>query len=975
VSSANAHVKAQKIENFSVFTDNTTSACLAYDQTTIPCNPTPWNEAEITQYNSVIKERLDKRPMNTRLFALVSAALFCAISSAFPALAETPGAPGNLVANGNFETDADANGSPDGWSAVEPGKTWETENGNRFYRLKALEPDKSTSTHELITIPDGIRAFELSWKQRVTGLKLGKERWYDARVIVNVKDAAAQPLKGPDPFYTQTDTQGWETKSIKFTVPKGVKTLQLMPMLFNVETGTFDIDDIVLKGTPLAFPVITGIPGAPGSVITNGHFENDADADGSPDDWEGVKPGKSWETEGGNRFYRLTALEPDKYSSLYRRVSLPDGVGAFELSWKQRVTGLKIGKERWYDARVVVNFKDAEGRQIKGPDAAYTQKDTPGWETKTIQFLVPTGAKDVEVMPLLFNVEAGRLDIDDVTLTPIDATPLKVAAAAKAEKEAREIAQRQENALKNIGPDGNIVSNGDFQTLDNSGAKPQNWAPANPPISWGMENDNRFLHLTVGQPRQMVGYHRSIDLPAGSKALELKWRQRVTGLKIGEKQYYDARIVVNFKNAAGQIMNNPPPPAYSQEDTKGWVERSTTFLIPEGAVSLELQPMLFQAEAGTFDIDNISLKSIDAAPLLIAKAKKEAEDKFNNVAPEVANKAKWPSELRVVGTKVLNKEGREVLLRGVNVPSLGWSSTGENVLRSFMVAIDDWKSNVVRLPVRAEFWFAKDESQKDGGVAYRKLIDDAITMAANRGAYTVLDLHSFRAPKQIHAEFWKEAAAKYKDNPAVLFDVYNEPYNINWEVWLKGGLVEDKDAVYSGSDEVAFLNEEEKQVKGFRSVGMQALVDAIRGAGAKNIIIVGGLDYSYDLSGMAKGFIVDEKGGNGMMLSTHIYAQKRDYPGKVLIMADKYPIFVGEFGANTKKFDFMPAEAQEDAETWVPKIFGFMQKHKMHYTGWSFHPGAGPMMLKGWNYEPTPEWGAVAKRALAGEKFPYKGMR
>jgi endoglucanase len=388
-----------------------------------------------------------------------------------------------------------------------------------------------------------------------------------------------------------------------------------------------------------------------------------------------------------------------------------------------------------------------------------------------------------------------------------------------------------------------------------------------------------------------------------------------------------------------------------------------------------MMPMLFYAKAGTFELDNFSLRPTEAAPLLALKVKKEAEDKFNNVAPEAPNKAKWPTELRVVGTKVLNANNKEVLLRGVNVPSLGWKAVGENVLRSVMVAVDDWKSNAIRLPVREEMWFGTHPEQKDGGVAYRKLIDDAITMAANRGAYTIFDLHRFRAPKQIHVDFWKEAATKYKNHPAVIFDVFNEPYNISWKVWRDGGLVEDKNGTYSGPDEVAFLNEEEKQVKGFKSVGMQALVNAIRDTGAKNIIIIGGLDYAYDLSGMAQGYTIDEKGGNGMMLSTHIYAQKRDYPGKVLIMADKYPIFVGEFGANTKKFDFMPAASQEDAETWMPKIFGFMQKHNMHYTAWSFHPSAGPVMLQGWNYAPTPEFGAVVKRALAGEQFPYAGMR
>lgn len=729
-----------------------------------------------------------------------------------------------------------------------------------------------------------------------------------------------------------------------------------------------------------ASPAFAQNPGTPQNLIANGGFEIDADGNGVPDGWDALNAARSWETEDGNHFYRLKSVEPDKSVTMYKRLAIPQGAGALELSWKQRVSGLKLGKQRWFDARVILNFKDAAGQLVPGgPGPVYTQKDTAGWETRSIKFLVPDGAKTLELMPFLFQVQAGTFDIDDISLAPIEAAPLeaeaKARAAAKGEKRASEAAKRQENMLKNSGPDGELIPNGDFEQADAGGTVPAKWDPAQPPVFWAVEEGNRFLRLTAPEPDKMEKYYRRVDLPAGTKALEFKWRQRVTGLKRGKLQYYDARVILNFKDADGQMMKGAPGPAYTQKDTAGWVEKSTTFLVPEGAVSLEMMPTLFHVQRGTFDLDELSVKPTDAAPLLALKAKREAEEKFGNVAPEMADRVKWPAELHVVGTKVLDKNGKEVLLRGVNVPSLGWKPVGEYVLRSIMVAVDDWKSNVIRLPVRAEFWFGKDDSQKDGGAAYRQLVDDAITMAANRGAYTVLDLHSFRAPKQMHADFWKEAAAKYKDNPAVLFDLFNESYSISWDVWRNGGMVEDKEGTYSGPDEVAFLNAEEKQVKGFRSVGMQALVDAVRGVGARNIIIVGGLDYSYDLSGMAKGFLVDEKGGNGMMLSTHIYAQKLDYPGKVLVMADKYPIFVGEFGANTEKFKFMPAAAQEDASTWVPKIFGFMQKYKMNYTGWSFHPGAGPKMLQGWDFAPTPEWGAVAKRALAGEQFPYTGMR
>lgn len=519
----------------------------------------------------------------------------------------------------------------------------------------------------------------------------------------------------------------------------------------------------------------------------------------------------------------------------------------------------------------------------------------------------------------------------------------------------------------------NLLVNGDFQTEGKNPGQPDKWDAAKAPVSWEVEDGNRFLRLTAPEPDKFIKYYRRVDLPAGVKAIEFSWKQRVVGLKRGKRPEHDARMIVNFKDGASQPIKGPWP-AYTQKDTPGWIDKKMTFLVPDGAVVLEFMPVLFNTAAGTFDLDDMTMKPIDPAPLLALKSKKEAQEKFGNVAPEAPNKAKWPTTLKVVGNKVVNAEDKEVLLRGVNMPSLGWKHTGEYPLRSIMVAVDGWKSNVIRLPVKEEFWFGTNPDQKDGGVAYRKLVDDAITIAANRGAYTVLDLHRFRAPKQVHIDFWKDAAAKYKDHPAVIFDLFNEPYSISWKVWRDGGFVEDKNA---GPDEVAFLTPEEKalNVNGFKSVGMQALINAVREVGANNIVIVGGLDYSYDLSGLSEGYMVDEKSGNGVMLSTHIYAQKRDWPKKVMQLADKYPIFVGEFGANTKKFDFMPAAAQEDATIFIPRIFGFMQKYNIHYTGWSFHPQAGPTMLLDWDFTPTPEWGAVAKRALGGEQFPYVGMR
>jgi hypothetical protein len=385
-------------------------------------------------------------------------------------------------------------------------------------------------------------------------------------------------------------------------------------------------------------------------------------------------------------------------------------------------------------------------------------------------------------------------------------------------------------------------------------------------------------------------------------------------------------------------------------------------------------PSLFQVVRGTLDLDDIAVKAVDPAALVLAQQAAAEDAKKSIVPPEAPQPAKWPSELHVVGNQVLNKANQPVWLQGVNVVSLEFLVRGDHLLKSLVVAVDEWKSNIIRLPVKEEYWFGKSAEQKDGGAAYRELVDTAITLAANRGAYVLLDLHRFGAPRAEHADFWKDASTRYKNHPALVFDLFNEPHGISWEVWRNGGFVEEKK---KPADEDAFLTPEEKakQAKGFQSIGMQALLDAVRGAGAQNVVLVGGLDWSYDLTGIAKGFELKDDGGHGIIYASHIYPWKRDWAGKVLLVAEKHPILLGEVGADIHKMNFIPADAQEDPYTWVPDMLGLIQKYKLHWTGFSFHPKASPVLIEDWTFKPTPYWGAFAKRALAGEHFELKKMR
>ncbi len=343
-------------------------------------------------------------------------------------------------------------------------------------------------------------------------------------------------------------------------------------------------------------------------------------------------------------------------------------------------------------------------------------------------------------------------------------------------------------------------------------------------------------------------------------------------------------------------------------------------------------------------------------------------------ASESSRPDQWPPELFVVGNRLHTKEGREVVLQGIVTPSLEWSPGGENALASELMAIEGWKAKIIRLEVRDDWWWGQSPVQKDGGASYRALVDAAINLAANRGVYTMIDLHRYRAPRPEHVTFWKEVATKYKNRPDVLFDLFNEPHDISWEVWGNGGLVEEKTGK---ADEDAFLSDAEKKklAHGFQSPGMQALVDAVRGTGAKNLIVAAGLNWSYDLSGITKGYALDDRDGHGILYSWHVYNWHKDWQDNIMATAAKYPILVAECGADVHKMSFVPAADQEDPATWSPRFLGFIQKNKFNWTAFSFHPHCTPVLISDWDFTPTPGWGALVKDALAGKQFEYQGMK
>jgi TolB protein len=327
-----------------------------------------------------------------------------------------------------------------------------------------------------------------------------------------------------------------------------------------------------------------------------------------------------------------------------------------------------------------------------------------------------------------------------------------------------------------------------------------------------------------------------------------------------------------------------------------------------------------------------------------------------------------PLPLQVVKHHILNSRNQPVQLRGVNVAGLEWSNNGEgHILDTVKTAIAEWHVNHIRLPLCQDRWFGKAPQQTDGGKSYRALVDQAVDFCSSHGCYILLDLHWSDAgewgkqigqhvmPDQNSATFWRDVASIYKNHPAVLFDLYNEPHDVSWEIWQKGGNVTER-------------ARGRNPAKSYEAVGMQTLLDIVRDAGANNIVVIGGLDWAYDMSGFLQGRQLTDRAGNGVIYANHTYPFKGDTVEKWITKLEKatkeLPVIVSEFGAEGRQRS--GPNRDQPPEEWVRRVLAALDGHKWSWTAWDLHPGAGPRLISDWKYTPTPSFGKLVKQALLG---------
>ncbi len=270
-----------------------------------------------------------------------------------------------------------------------------------------------------------------------------------------------------------------------------------------------------------------------------------------------------------------------------------------------------------------------------------------------------------------------------------------------------------------------------------------------------------------------------------------------------------------------------------------------------------------------------------------------------------------PQGLHVEGNTLVDN-GTIIRLRGVDHSGTEYTCVQNNGIfegptdSTLAAAMLTWHANAVRLPLNEDCWLGLNGvNPMYSGTAYATQIVSYVRMLRSHGLYVIVDLHwngpgTTLANGQLpmadadHAiDFWAAVATAFAGVNGVIFDLYNEPYvdtsNAStqdpWDCWLHGCMIN------AGGNVSA----------SWQSAGMQNLVDAVRATGAKNVIMLGGLAYSNDLSGWLTHEPADPTGN--LAASFHEYnfntcSDMTCWMTDIQRVAAAVPLITGELGEN-----------------------------------------------------------------------------
>ncbi len=293
--------------------------------------------------------------------------------------------------------------------------------------------------------------------------------------------------------------------------------------------------------------------------------------------------------------------------------------------------------------------------------------------------------------------------------------------------------------------------------------------------------------------------------------------------------------------------------------------------------------------------------------------------------------------LRVKANLLVDSAGTVFQLRGVSLPGLeAISPTAADVANvnamtgfTFRVMRQRWNMNAVRLPVSAAVW-------KRDGPGYLDRVASVVALANGESLIVVLGAQQDGSlPDAALLDFWKACATRFANTPGLILALCNEPSTrdiagsgaaanrpADWQVWRNGGAL----------------------ASGAAAVGMQDLVNAIRAAGAQQIIAAAGFQNRAGFQGFSAQFYLADA---NVMYEWHPYFDvaltDEERIASFGFLAGTFPLYAGAwgmpFGHATAACTAIPRDVSQAGDL-LQAAMAYFDFRNVSWTVTDFTPGS-----------------------------------
>ena len=301
---------------------------------------------------------------------------------------------------------------------------------------------------------------------------------------------------------------------------------------------------------------------------------------------------------------------------------------------------------------------------------------------------------------------------------------------------------------------------------------------------------------------------------------------------------------------------------------------------------------------------------------------------------ELVVDAKYLPKLAVDGNLIIDETGRKVSLEGLMVTELQRLSTKKNFSKEYFEEVFSCGGNVIRIPIHPESWLS------DEYYLWRYL-DPVVTWAIENEKYIILDLHFIgniingsgsemqdvgENPLEFSKDFWHLVASYFSDVPNAIFEIYNEPASINAKDW---------------------------------TASAEELISTSRRTGAKQLILVSGIDYSYDLSCWENVTILDEN----IAYVAHVFPNRYGWEQNLKKISEERPVVVTEWGYISEKEYAKQSYLIGSREEYGKPFYDFMTENNIGWVACWYDDVWEPQIFRPQTKE-LMDWGEFALEIL-----------